>query len=187
VRNVSRSLALIVLVLVLASATPNEQTTGNRVVRNENVGKSSLDAVALLTAAIPQESLATESVSLSLKLKNLGKDLLVLDTFALDTFHLVLKTKDGAAVPATRYLEHLQPPGKKRKRTRVTVISLEPGKEAGVSVPLGRFFDLSLDGEYVVSVKAWFLVNGSSVQIAVDDLPFKIRWAPPDIDITRGK
>jgi hypothetical protein len=153
--------------------------------------KKSLDGVVLFTATISQESPAGEPVSLSLQLKNLGTELLVFDDCSLDTFVLKVKTKVGIIVPTTRYLENLQAP-RKGKAPPVNIarhvnIELAPGKEAGVALPLHRFLDLSLHGDYVVSVEARFTVKGTSGKIGIENLPFTIRWVPSLRRITEVK
>ena len=188
--RVRRSLALILLAWMLASATPTEQCTWGAAAQKVNTVKKSLDGVVLFTATIPQESPAGEPVSFSLQLKNLGKELLVFNDSPFGTLLLKVKTKDGTVVPATRYLES-RFKGAKRgapgvSRARYVDIELAPGKEAGVTLPLHRFYDLSLDGDYVVSVEARFTVKGKSgkaaddkaEKIAIENLPFTIRHVP---------
>lgn len=192
--SVRCSSALFLLVSLLVLAAPIEQSTGADPSEKTkadpektkadpagklNTVKKSLDGVVLFTAAIPQESPAAEPVRLSLQLKNLGKTLLVFNDSAFDTFLLEVKTKDGAVVRATRYLEELVKPAKGRaphvERARDVDIELAPGKEAGVTLPLHQLFDLSLDAEYVISIEARFTVKGASGKVAIENLPFRIR------------
>jgi hypothetical protein len=96
---------------------------------------------------------------------------------------LKVSRKDGAVVPKTRYLEDLVKPdkiGRAPDVARKVIIELAPGKEAGVTLPLNRFFDLSLDGEYVVSVEARYRVKRIPGKIAIENLPFTIRQVPFD-------
>jgi hypothetical protein len=114
----------------------------------------------------------------------LGEELLVVNDSALDTFLLKVKTKDSTVVRATRYLEDLVKPAKPGapdvQRARNVIVELAPGEEATVTLPLDRFFDLSLHGEYVVSVEARFTVKRASGKIAIENLPFTIRHVPFD-------
>ena len=61
------------LLVWLALATPIEQCTGADPPEKVNTVKKSLDGVVLFTATISQEPRASEPVSLSLQLKNLGE------------------------------------------------------------------------------------------------------------------
>jgi hypothetical protein len=179
--SVRRSLALILLALMLPSATPIEQCTEGGPPGKINTVKKSLDGVVLFQATISPESRAGEPVSLSLQLKNLGTELLVFNDSPLNTVLLKVRTKDGALVPKTRYLEDLVKPANKggaRDVARDVDIELAPAKEAGVTLPLHRFFDLSLHGDYVVSVEARFTVKGTVGKIAIENLPFTIRHVP---------
>jgi hypothetical protein len=189
--SVRCSLAPILLVWLLALATPIEQCTEGAPPEKVNTVKKSLDGVVLFTATISQETRASEPVSLSLQLKNLGEELLVFNDGPLDTFLLKVKSKDGTVVPATRYLEFLGERAKGGKprveRARDVIIELAPGKQAGVTLPLYRFFDLSLDGEYVVCVEARFTVKRGSGKIAIESLPFTIRYVRPFLRIMEDK
>lgn len=187
--SVRCSLALILLALMLALALPIGQCSGGDPPGKVNTVKKSLDGVVLLTATIPQEARAGEPVSVSLQLKNLGKQRLAFSDSPLDTFLLKVKTKDGAFVPKTRSLEDLvkpDKPGGARNVARYVDIRLAPGEEAGVTLTLNRMFDVSLEGEYLVSVEARYAVKGKSGKaaddkadkIAIENLPFTIRWVP---------
>ena len=176
-------LPLILLVWLLPLAMPIGQCTRADPPEKVNTVKKALEGVVLFTATIPRESAASGPVSLSLRLKNLGKELLVFDDSSLDTFLLKVRRKDGAVVPKTRYLEDLLKPGKIGRPpdvARKVIIELAPGREAGVTLPLNRFFDLSQDGEYVVSIEARYTVNRIPGKIAIENLPFTIRHVPFD-------
>jgi hypothetical protein len=169
---------------LLVLTTPIEQCIGQEPAGKVNALKKSVDGLVLFTATIPQESRAGEPVSLSLQLKNLGKELLVFDDNVLDTFVLIVKTKDGTVIPVTRYLDDILA-RRKGNRGRFVQIELEPSKEAGVALPLNRFFDLSRDGEYAVSMEARYAVKRTDGKIAIENLPFTIRWVPSLSRITR--
>lgn len=187
--SVRCSLAPILLVGLLALATPIEQCTGGGPPGKDkekdktdppekvNTVKKALGGVVLFTATISEKSRASEPVSLSLQLKNLGEELVVFNDSPFDTFLLKVKTKDGTVVPATRYLESRFKEGKVGApdvdRARHVDIELAPGKEAEVTLPLDRLFDLSLAGEYVVSVEARFTVKRTPGKIAIENLPFR--------------
>lgn len=149
-----------------------------------NTVKKSLDGVVLFTATIAEKSLATEPVLLSLQLKNDGEEILAFSDVPFDTFLLKVKTKDGAVVPATRYLESRLKP--ERERGRYVIIELAPGKAAGLTLPLDRLFDLSLEGEYLVSIEAKFTANRVAKKVVVENLPLRMQH-PPFVRITNVK
>src|SRR5437899_293410 len=114
--SIRGSLTLILLVWPLASTRPTEGWVPADTPEKVNTGKKSLDGVVLFTATIAPESRESEPASLSLQLKNLGMELLVFNDRPMETFSVKVKKKDGALLPATRYLKELMDESKRRHR-----------------------------------------------------------------------
>lgn len=125
-----------------------------------------------ITVEIPRLSYrAGESILLKVTLKNVGqKELRFRQSTPYAMYDIMVKTENGTEIPKTRF-------GQKHAWGAAfpkSFLTLGPGEEHSVSLPISRLFDMTLAGKYsiVVSKKIPTQDSGAATVFAPS---FKIR------------
>ena len=110
----------------------------------------------VLTGAVPPSTPAGSPVAVRVTIENQGtaEGTLDIEHAAPISFDVAVTTKDGAAVPLTRYgSEVLAPMAAAFRRADCILFKVKPGESFKLSVPnLALYYDLTLPGEYLVVV-----------------------------------
>lgn len=159
IRALSPALALLLvgtsltLLLPPSAASAPPPGGGTPVKANESVSPR-IDGFVLSGAVTPSTP-AGSPVAVRVTVENQGtaQGALVLEHDAPIPFDVKVTTKDGAAVPLTRYgakvFARMAMPG----RSDCIMAKVKPGEPAKLSVPnLALYYDLTLPGEYLVVV-----------------------------------
>jgi hypothetical protein len=121
-----------------------------------NEAASPRTAGLVLTGAVPPSTPAGSPVAVQATIENQGVELAWVDVehAAPIPFDVKVTTKDGAAVPLTRYgAEVLAPTAMSTRLNDCILRKAKPGESLKLSVPnLGLYYDLTLPGEYLVVV-----------------------------------
>lgn len=119
-----------------------------------------------------------EPISLTINFKNVGNADLTVARGGFAHYDVIVLFGDEEHVPLTSY-------GKKTLgRTQgagagsLATVTLKPGEQTSMEIPLSRLFDFSLAGNYEVAVSrtvkmpdtnAWITVTSNQIEISVDD------------------
>ena len=160
---------LFLTALCLKSASAEAQSNAS------NAGLDAHGCSISISTTKPQYA-SGEPVSLIIDLKNVGTTNLVVERGTFAHYDITVLFGNGDHVPMTlfgkRELE------RKHLAGSLALLTLKPGEQTSLEIPLSRLFDFSLTSSYKVSVSrqvrmpgtgSWVMVHSNEVEIGVDN------------------
>ena len=134
--------------------------------------ESSQDQMAIV-ASVAQESLAGANVNLDIKVKNNSKE--DVEFFAKGKywdFDLKLSDSKGQSVPLTRFGKIVY--GGSRREGSGLIETLAPGKEMKDTLNVSRVFDLTMEGEYTLTVSLKVAKGEKTIHLLIQKMKFVV-------------